>query len=62
SPPASFLFDLQQDPNAQHSILTDALKKDYDQRIIRELQQIGDYYGYKPGVGSLLAADRNSGQ
>jgi hypothetical protein len=62
SPPASFLFDLQQDPNAQHSILTDALKKDYDQRIIRELQQIADYYGYKPGVGSLLAADRNSGQ
>jgi hypothetical protein len=61
SPPASFLFDLQQDPNAQRSILTDALKKQYDERIIGQLQQIADYYGFKPGVGSLLTASHTSG-
>ena len=56
SPPASYLFDLNSDPNAEHSILTDAEKKKYDERIIGELQQIADYYGYKPAMGSLLAA------
>jgi glucan phosphoethanolaminetransferase (alkaline phosphatase superfamily) len=61
SPPASFLFDLQQDPNAQRSILTDALKKQYDQRIIGQLQQIANYYGFKPGVGSLLTVSHTSG-
>lgn len=56
SPAQSFLFDLSQDPNALHSALTPALKQEYDQRIIERLQELGDFYGYKPGVGSLLAA------
>jgi hypothetical protein len=58
SPAQSFLFDLNHDPNAQHSVLTPALKKQYDERIIDRLQSIADFYGYKPGVGSLLAASR----
>jgi len=56
SPAQSFLFDLNADPNALHSILTPALKKQYDERIIEHLQALGDFYGYKPSVGSLLAA------
>ena len=56
SPPQSYLFDLAGDPNAQHDILTPALKRHYDEEIIENLQTIGDYYGYKPGVGRLLAS------
>ncbi len=56
SPAQSFLFDLNTDPNAEHSILTPALKQRYDEEIIEHLHQVGDYYGYKPGVGSLLTA------
>lgn len=56
SPAQSFLFDLTQDPNAQHSVLTPALKQQYDEQIIGHLQALADFYGYKPGVGSLLAA------
>jgi len=56
APPQSYLFDLTQDPNALHSILTPQLKQQYDEEIIGKLQQIGDYYGYKPGVGSLVAS------
>lgn len=56
SPPESYLFDLQADPNAQHSILTAPLKRHYDEEIIEDLQAVGDFYGYKPGVGSLLAS------
>jgi hypothetical protein len=56
SPPQSYLFDLLADPNAQHNVLTPALKQRYDEEIIEHLQMIGDYYGYKPGVGSLLAS------
>jgi len=56
SPAKSYLFDLTTDPNAQHSILTPALKRRYDEEIIQRLQAIGDYYGYKPGVSSLLAS------
>jgi len=55
SPAQSYLFDLAQDPNAEHSVLTDELKQRYDEEIIEKLHMIGDYYGYKPGVGSLLA-------
>ena len=55
SPAESFLFDLSQDPNAQRSILTPALKQEYDERIIEHLHALGDFYGYKPGMGSLLA-------
>jgi hypothetical protein len=56
SPAQSYLFDLAADPNAEHSILTPTLKQRYDVEIIEHLHMIGDYYGYKPGVGSLLAS------
>jgi len=56
SPAQSYLFDLVNDPNAQHSVLTPALKQRYDEEIIEHLHLVGDYYGYKPGVGSLLAS------
>jgi len=59
SPARSYLFDLATDPNAQHDILSAALKQRYDEEIIEHLQSIGDYYGYKPGVGSLLASAGN---
>jgi Sulfatase len=58
SPAESYLFDLRQDPNAEHSILTAALKRHYDEEIIEHLHLIADYYGYRPGVGSLLASTR----
>jgi membrane-anchored protein YejM (alkaline phosphatase superfamily) len=56
SPAQSYLFDLTTDPNAEHNILTPALKQRYDEEIIEHLQRIGDYYRYKPGVGSMLAS------
>jgi len=56
SPAQSYLFDLTIDPNAEHSILTPALKQRYDEEIIEHLHLVGDFYGYKPGVGSLLAS------
>ena len=56
SPAQSYLFDLAADPNAQHSALTPQLKRRYDEQIIEHLQLLGDYYGYKPGIGSLLAS------
>ena len=56
SPAQSYLFDLAADPNAQHSLLTPALKQSYDQKIIEGLQQTASFYGYRPGVDSLLAA------
>ena len=56
SPTQSFLYDLDSDPQAQHNILTDSLKKRYDERIIAHLHEVAEFYGYRPGVGSLLAA------
>jgi arylsulfatase A-like enzyme len=56
SPAQSYLFDLWSDPNAERSILTPALKQRYDEEIIEHLHVIGDFYGYRPGLGSLLAA------
>jgi arylsulfatase A-like enzyme len=56
SPARSFLFDLDRDPNAQHNLVTDSSKRNYDREIIDYLHQVADFYGYKPGVGSLLAA------
>jgi len=58
SPAQSYLFDLAADPNAEHDILTPPLKQRYDEEIIEHLHLIGDFYGYKPGVGSLLASAR----
>jgi arylsulfatase A-like enzyme len=56
SPAQSYLFDLAADPNAEHNLLTPALKQRYDEEIIQNLQMVGDFYRYKPGVGSLLAS------
>lgn len=56
SPAQSFLFDLRRDPNALHNILTGALKQQFDDEVIEHLQGLADFYGYKPGMGSLLAA------
>jgi hypothetical protein len=56
SPAESYLFDLVADPNARHSILTAPLKQRYDEEIIDHLHLVGDFYRYKPGLGSLLAA------
>jgi hypothetical protein len=58
SPAQSYLFDLTKDPNAQHNIVTPQLKRRYDEEIIEHLHLIADHYGYKPGVGSLLATAR----
>ena len=58
SPAQSFLFDLSDDPNAKHNVLTPALKQQYDEQILDQLHGIAEFYGYKPGVGSLLAATR----
>ena len=56
SPAQSYLFDLASDPNAQHNILTPAMKQHYDEEIMGDLQAISRFYGYKPGMGSLLAS------
>jgi len=56
SPAQSFLFDLANDPNAERSVLTPAEKKKYDEQIIDYLKMIADFYGYKPGFGTLLAS------
>jgi hypothetical protein len=56
SPAESYLFDLKSDPTAQHSILTAPLKQHYDEEIIGDLQELGNFYGYKAGVGSLVAS------
>jgi len=58
SPAESMLFDLAHDPNGTHNVVTEELKKQYDTRVIEHLQAIGDFYGYKPGVGSLLTSRR----
>ena len=56
SPAQSYLYDLVQDPNGEQNILTPELKKRYDPRVIEHLHAIADFYGYKPGIGSLLAS------
>jgi predicted AlkP superfamily pyrophosphatase or phosphodiesterase len=56
SPAQSYLFDLSRDPNAEHNILTPSLKQRYDEEIISQLHAIAEFYGYKPGVGWLMAA------
>lgn len=58
SPARSELYDLERDPNAQHNVVTPQLKRQYDEQVIEYLHQIADFYGYKPGIGSLLTATR----
>jgi hypothetical protein len=50
----SMLFDLRTDPKGEHNVLTPEQKQQYDQRVITYLKLIGDFYGYKPGVSTLL--------
>lgn len=57
APAQSMFFDLGKDPRAQHNIVTPALKSNYDRRVIDDLKTIADFYGYKPGINSLLASD-----
>jgi phosphoglycerol transferase MdoB-like AlkP superfamily enzyme len=58
SPAASFLFDLSRDPDAMHNLLTPQLERHYGEQVIEHLHEVADFYGYKPGIGSLLAAER----
>ena len=58
SPAQSYLYDLTQDPNGEHNIVTDELKKHYDEQVVEHLHTIADFYGYKPGIGSLLTSAR----
>jgi Sulfatase len=58
SPAQSYLYDLAHDPNGEHNILTDTLKKKYDVRVIEHLHEIADFYGYQPGISSLFATSR----
>jgi hypothetical protein len=54
SPAESYLYDLVRDPNGEHDILTNALKKHYDEQVIEHLHGIADFYGYKAGISSLF--------
>ncbi|HEY6370060.1 MAG TPA: sulfatase-like hydrolase/transferase [Candidatus Sulfotelmatobacter sp.] len=60
APAQSYLFDLVADPNAEHNILTPLLKQRYDEEIIEHLHRVGDFYGYRPGMKSLLASSARS--
>jgi glucan phosphoethanolaminetransferase (alkaline phosphatase superfamily) len=51
SPSRSMLFDLLQDPNAQHNVLTPELKKQNDDRILQYLQLLSKFYGHQPTGG-----------
>jgi hypothetical protein len=59
SPAKSYLYDLASDPTGVNDVLTPALKKEYDERIIGHLQAIGAFYGYKPKFSTLLTAKGN---
>ncbi len=60
SPPKSLLFDLVNDPDATQSILTDATRKQYEQRVIAYLHRIAEFYGYKPNGNETLTASARS--
>jgi Sulfatase len=55
SPAESYLYDLVGDPNGEHDILTDTLKKHYDEQVIEHLHGIADFYGYKAGISSWFS-------
>jgi arylsulfatase A-like enzyme len=56
APSQSMLFDLANDPTAQHNLITTESKIKYDKRIIEHLQAIAAFYDYQPRAGSWLAA------
>ena len=48
SPAKSYLFDLINDPQGAQNILTSDSKQKYDRRLIEYLQNIAEFYDYKP--------------
>lgn len=56
SPAQSFLFDLSRDPNAINNILDDGAKKRYQQLVLGDLQQIAQFYEYRPTGGAVAIA------
>lgn len=56
SPTQSFLFDLQQDPSATNNILTDSARSQYQDRVLDYLQQIAQFYEYRPTGGAVAVA------
>jgi arylsulfatase A-like enzyme len=60
SPTQSFLFDLSRDPNATTSILDDITKKRYQQLVLGDLQQIAQFYEYKPTGGAVAVAKQGA--
>src|SRR6185437_4996779 len=54
-PVLSYLYDLADDPLGTRDVLTAQAKRHYDERILDYLTLIARFYGYKPGLESLLA-------
>jgi len=48
APAKSYLFDLVNDPQGVQNILTTDAKQKYDRRLIEYLQNIAEFYDYKP--------------
>jgi arylsulfatase A-like enzyme len=59
SPTQSFLFNLQQDPNATNNVLTDSARSQYQERVLDYLQEIARFYQYKP-TGGVVAAKKDT--
>jgi arylsulfatase A-like enzyme len=57
APAQSYLYDLSSDPEGTRDILTPELKRSYDRQILGFLREIADFYGYRPGLHNLLAAE-----
>ena len=58
SPLHSSLWDLQQDPDAMHSMLTPETEKKYEDRVVEYLQEIAHFYDYHPSGSRELTASR----
>lgn len=54
-PVQSYLYDLANDPLGTHDVLTAQAKRNYDDRILDYLTLVARFYGYKPGLESMLA-------
>jgi arylsulfatase A-like enzyme len=59
SPTQSFLFNLEQDPNATNNVLTDSARSQYQDRVLDYLQEIARFYQYKP-TGGVVAAKKDT--
>jgi arylsulfatase A-like enzyme len=56
SPAESLLYDLKEDPEGAHDILTPAEKQEYDRIIIRRLEEVRSFYGFRPRLGTFLSS------